>query len=53
MNNRSLGQYGRHAKAEIHEMAVEAMRKVEAILAGAEIRRSPYAWWEWKWGRVQ
>lgn len=32
MNNRSLGQYGRHAKAELHDMAVGAMRKVDEIL---------------------
>ena len=34
MNNRSLGQYGRHAKAELHALALGAMVVIEDILAG-------------------
>jgi hypothetical protein len=44
MNNRSLGQYGRHAKAEIHALALGAMAVIEDILAGRVRKRG--AWWE-------
>lgn len=43
--NRSLGQYGRHAKAELHEMAVKAMRVVECLLTGKPLIIRG-VWWE-------
>jgi hypothetical protein len=42
--NRSLGQYGRHAKAELHALALGAMVVIEDILAGRVRKRG--VWWE-------
>lgn len=42
--NRSLGQYGRHAKAELHALALGAMTVIDDILAGRVRKRG--VWWE-------
>lgn len=42
--NRSLGQYGRHAKAELRAMARGAMVIIDDMLAGRE-RKVRVPWW--------